>query len=127
VELKDFIKTVLIDLITGVDEAKSALGKQQGSLICAPLGPAYRKEFDLQIDAMGRYYQKVEFDVAVTVAEESTVQGNLKGKAGFIKVLSISADMDGSTNASNSTVSRVKFHVPIALQCTKIMAESESE
>ncbi|CAN5464959.1 hypothetical protein BH10PSE19_BH10PSE19_11160 [soil metagenome] len=119
-ELKDFIKTVLIDLITGVDEAKTELSDQNGSLICAPLGPAYRTEFDMHIDAMGRYYQKVEFDVAVTASDESTMQGKAQGKAGLIKVLSISADIDGSLKYNNSMVSRVKFHVPVALKCAKI-------
>lgn len=73
-ELKDFVKTVLIDLINGVDEAKEELGCD-GSLVCAPIGHTYTEKFGLHFDAMGRYYQKVEFDVAVTAGEESVVEG----------------------------------------------------
>lgn len=122
--LKDFIKTALMDLITGIDEAKNELGKE-GSLICPPIGPAYRKEFDLQMDAMGRHYQKVEFDVAVTAEKNSSCEGNIEGKAGLIKVLNLSADIKGNLNTNNSTVSRVKFHVPIALQCINLKNEEE--
>ncbi len=121
-ELKDFIKTALIDLITGVDEAKLVLKDQGGSFVCPPLGHAYRKEFDLQFDAHGRYYQKVEFDVAVTV--ENTDTGG--AKAG-IKVMGLEASLGGNLTANSSTASRVKFHVPIALQCVKLLNEEQEK
>lgn len=117
-ELKDFIKTVLIDLITGIDEAKNEID-QEGSLICPPIGHAYIEKFNLQMDAMGRHYQKVEFDVAVTAEEKTTINGKIEGKAGLIKVLSMSADVDSGIITNNSTISRIKFHVPIALKCIK--------
>jgi hypothetical protein len=118
-QLKEFVKIALLELISAVDEAKNELDLE-GSLICAPLGPAYTKDFGMKIDAFGRYYQKVEFDIAVTVAEESCVEGTMSAKAGVLKVCGISADLEGSISANNSTVSRVKFHVPIALQCTNL-------
>lgn len=83
-DLKEFIKTVLIDLINGVDEAKEALG-QERSLICPHVAPINSEKFDLKADPQGRYYQKIEFDVAVTVAEEIATNGKVEGKAGFIK------------------------------------------
>ncbi|MFA6036533.1 MAG: hypothetical protein WC748_00255 [Legionellales bacterium] len=117
-ELKDFIKTVLVDLIKGVEEAKNEFQNPEGPLICPPIGSIYTKEFNFQVDAMGNYFQKVEFDVAVTVTGESKIQGKVQGK-GSVTVLSVSADIDGHLNESSSTVSKIKFHVPIALKSTK--------
>ncbi len=79
------------------------------------------------MDAMGRHYQKVEFDVAVTAEEKTTIKGNVEGKAGLIKVLNITAGINGDLNTNNSTVSRVKFHVPIALRCIKITGSHDKE
>lgn len=52
--------------------------------------------------------QDVEFDIAVTVSDE--VSG--KANAG-IKVLSVGIGGEGAKAAKESTVSRVKFTVPI--------------
>ena len=55
----------------------------------------------------------IEFDVAVTAVEATGTEG----KAG-ISVWSIGANMSGKTDKSNSTVSRVKFSVPVGLPYT---------
>jgi hypothetical protein len=113
-ELKDFIKTVLIDVTTGIEEASNAITSER-SLICPAIGHAYVEKFNFQVDGMGRHYQKIEFDVAVTAEEKNTVTENMEGKAG-IKVLSFSTNTNDNASTTNSTVSRVKFHVPIALK-----------
>lgn len=114
-ELKDFIKAALADLIAAVDETKKELGKD-GSLICPPNAPSHNKDIGLFTDKTNTFYQKVEFDIAVTAGEEMTQKGEVAAKIG-IKVLSANANIDSSINSSNLTVSRIKFHVPIGLQC----------
>jgi hypothetical protein len=55
------------------------------------------------------YVQPVEFDVAVTASEKSSVGGK-----GGIKILSVGqVGAEGSTGVERSTVSRVKFSIPI--------------
>src|SRR5690348_109809 len=97
-ELRDFIKTALVDLITGVQEAKSELGKQ-GNLICVVAGPHEAKEHKLH-DSRGYYHQKIEFDVAVTAGDETSISGKADGKIG-IKVLNASASADGKFSSNN--------------------------
>jgi hypothetical protein len=53
---------------------------------------------------------KINFDIAVTVVE-SKESG---GKAG-ISVYSIGAGVTGKTESSSSTVSRIKFEIPVEL------------
>ncbi len=96
-ELKDFVKKVILDLDRAVSEANN--------------------ETDREIRFKGVKEQRtaVEFDVAVTV--ESKDSGNGGGE---IKVWGIvQAGMTTSNELKNSTVSRVTFGVDIS-EYTKI-------
>ncbi len=110
-DLKEFIKTALVDIVEGIEEAKSELDKRANH-ICPPMGSAYANKFEIQLNSFnGIYYQQAEFDVAVTV--ENTTDGG--AKAG-IKVLGfIEANVGRNTSSNSSTISRIKFHVPIGL------------
>lgn len=89
-ELKDFVKNVLIQLDQAVDESR-ALTKRDIRFIGNTQNRA------------------VEFDIAVTVESASE-----KGGGGGIKVLElIKAEGKISSENKNSTVSRIKFGVQI--------------
>ena len=93
-ELKEFTKNVLKDLIDAVEEVRKGSTR------------------DLHL-ASTKDTRTVEFDVAVSV--ENEVSGEISGEiSGGIKVLSffqIKGDTNGSTK--NATISRVKFGVSI--------------
>lgn len=113
-DLKEFIKTALLSIVEGIEEAKNILDATEKN-ICPPMAPAYIDKLKIPLNAgNGFYYQQAEFDVAVTV--ENQTEG--KTKAG-IKVLGIGANIDGSMSSSNTTVSRIKFHVPLGLQAKR--------
>jgi len=46
-DLKEFIKTVLIDIVEGVEQAKMELDKK-ANYICPPMGPAYADKFGIR-------------------------------------------------------------------------------
>ncbi len=108
-DLKSFIKTALIDLVTAIDEAKHELKDPAGSLICPP-SQGLDANLNPKIDS-SHQYQKVEFDLAVSVEEKNTSQGGVG-----IKVLGLAANAGENAISNYSTVSRVKFHVPIGLK-----------
>lgn len=89
-ELKEFVKGVLKDVLDAVNEAK------EGST------------HDMYLTTTGER-RTVEFDIAVTVEDGTTAEG----KAG-IRVLSV---IEGGGNISkeskNSTVSRIQFGVTV--------------
>jgi len=113
--LKDFIKIALTDIVSATEEAKIELDTQLKS-ICPPIGQAYATKFGIQLDdATGMYHQQVTFDVAVTVEH---IAGD-NAKAG-IKVFNlVEANLGKNSSVNNSTVSRIKFHVPIGLSCRR--------
>ncbi len=99
-ELKEFITQTLIQIQEGVQGAISALPQGPGVI-----NPVFSENpNDIGVDNI----QNVEFDVAVTVTDK--MSGG--GKAG-IKVFAIELGGDGSKSVEQSSVSHIKFTVPI--------------
>jgi hypothetical protein len=119
-ELKEFIKTALVDIIQGVYEAKSNLDEQyKYGCICPEAGEGRLTSNELVDNIVTNdqsiiYQQKVDFDIAVTI--ENT--GTKGGKVG-IKVLGLEAGIGKNSDVTNTAVSRIKFHVPVALKSTR--------
>ncbi len=103
-ELKEFVKKVIIDLDRAISEANN------------------ETEREIRFKGVKEQRTAVEFDVAVTV--ESTDSG--KG-GGEIKVWGIGQiGATGSTELKNSTVSRVSFGVDISEQTKKEQKEEDT-
>ena len=106
-DLKTFLKETLIQIAEGVHEAKVGTDKAQvaGGL------PRFVPDLDM-LKKQGFFpvsdglMQMVEFDVAVSATEEGKADGG-------ISVLGIKAG--GDYRASEGSVSRVKFAVPLTL------------
>ncbi|MBX3708279.1 MAG: hypothetical protein KIT56_03530 [Gammaproteobacteria bacterium] len=114
-ELKEFIRQVLSDVVEAVEQTRAALGNENGRSICPVIGPAFATKFGLDFDPVeGRYLQKMEFDVAVTAENTAGIDGKAS-----VKVFGLGLGTDADLKQTNSTVSRIKFHVPIALRCKK--------
>lgn len=97
-ELREFVGTTLKQIIDGVLDAQEYVEK---SGCCAEIVNQF---------PIDRCKTNIEFDLAVTV-ESSTAVG---GKAG-ISVFSIGATAGGQMEELSSTVSRIKFPVPVDL------------
>lgn len=91
-ELKEFVKKVIIDLDEAVTEANNETKRE------------------IRFKGVKEHRTALEFNVAVTVESESSGKGG-----GEIKVWGIGqAGVGVSTEQKNSTVSRVSFGVDIA-------------
>lgn len=90
-ELKQFVKKVIIDLDQAISEANAETSR------------------DVRFKGVKERRTALEFDVAVTVETTDSTTGG-----GEIKVWGIAeAGAKGSTESRNSTVSRVSFGVDI--------------
>lgn len=104
-ELKEFVKKTLLEIVEGVEEAQKAV-KEHGAVV----NPKYVKGDSAQI---GREYvpvQDISFEVGLTTSE---VTGNDKGIGVVLGPLK--AGINGTGNTSESSVTRIKFTVPLAL------------
>lgn len=89
-DLKEFVKSVLVDINAGVDDARKVASR------------------DISFDA-SKEKRTVEFNVAVTVEENSTAGG----KAGVRVLNFVEGGGSISKEARNSTVSHISFGLHI--------------
>lgn len=111
-KLDDFVSETLKQIIRGVVAAQE-FGNSQN----AKINPATAR-FHSSTEGLsycgdtGVPLQHVEFDVAVTVTEENIATD------GGGTVGSISVSPNSSSTSQNSSISRIKFEVPILLPTT---------
>lgn len=106
-ELKEFIKSTLVQVSKGVEEAKIELGyKEVGITI---INPEPKGTINTaSTDGSMKRIELIEFDIALIVEQKS------EGKAGIGVLASIiTAGASTSTGSSNSETHRIKFKVPI--------------
>jgi hypothetical protein len=96
VELREFVERAIGDAVAGV-AASHEVVKQHGG----------------EVYSDGRICM-IDLDVAVTVAE--TTAGTNQGG---IKVWGVGAGIDRHAESSNTSVSRIKFQVPVKLPATE--------
>ncbi len=93
-ELKDFVSQSFQDIANGVIDAQEKL-----------------KETDAIINAFNQVkLRNIEFDIATTAREGKEIEG----KAG-IKIYVASANAGGKSISENSSISRLKFTIPVVL------------
>lgn len=106
-ELKEFVRSTLLEIVEGVSEAQKAL-IEGGST--ALINPGASQDLKRAIVDGRPMLQQVEFDVAVTVTETSEM-----GIGGRLSIVAASIGTQRGRSAESSEVSRVRFHVPITL------------
>lgn len=106
-ELQEFRTEALIQIQRGVQGAIEQFEKEPNKF--GQISPAL--EVDGKIDWM-TYRQNVEFDIAVTVSDKKTDDGKL-GASISIASIGFNAGGQRSHATENSTVSWVKFTIPI--------------
>jgi hypothetical protein len=112
-ELKDFVSESIKQIIDGVNEAKRYADNYD-----AMVNP--RRWSWNSSNVLARYesntgaaIENIEFDVAVTVTEGTNTKGGIGVFVGPVGIGS-----QGQSENSNSSVSRLKFSVPIVLPFT---------
>ncbi len=109
-ELRDFVKETLVQIAEGVSEAQEradSLGAHVNPRLTRSSNYASQQGF---LNSESGAAQVVGFDVALTVTEGTGTKGGIGIFAG-----AVSLGSSGQSSAENSSVSRVKFSVPLAL------------
>lgn len=99
-DLRDFIKTSIVDILGGIEDAAKEFGENTPNL--GGVNPLRQKDVFKT--------EKIAFDIAVSAGSEQ----KSGGKAG-LKIYVVEAGVDGQDTQSESTVSRLQFAVPVAL------------
>jgi hypothetical protein len=107
--LQEFIKTALTDIVAGVGEASLA-AKAHGGAIGSMALYGFTKENEILTDANDRPVARVEFDIALAEANSKDTKGGIGVYLGAVDL-----DSQGASHGEVSTHSRIKFSVPIVL------------
>jgi hypothetical protein len=112
-ELKDFVKSVIVELVTGLSEANDAV-RPSGAIVNPANVFPLKEEFGHLYGHIGetkmrRAVHKIDFDVAVTAAEGKETKGGIG-----IAVATLGLGASGKSDSTQSTTSRIQFSVPIA-------------
>jgi hypothetical protein len=110
-QLKDFISETFKEIVDGVIAAQAYAGPKGARV--SPAGSNCRTDQGALVfwdGATGEVLTVIEFDVAVTTTENSGTKGGIGVFVGPVGIGS-----QGQSSAGNSSISRIKFSVPIHL------------
>lgn len=105
--LEDFIKTALTEIVAGVSAAKIEMQKHGGNTGSIP---AFGDTKGLRTDNSGRQIHLVEFDIALADASATDTKGGIGVFLGTVGLGS-----QGASHGESSSTSRIKFSVPLVL------------
>lgn len=116
-ELKDFIKTAIIDITEAVSELQVEL--KNGAII-NPTLPQGEHGKHLLVGNEVRMIERLNFDIAVTATDKTELNGN--AKVG----ISVFGAKIGTENAEKTeNVSRMTFSIPLLLPATHVKTPKE--
>lgn len=117
-DLKTFVAESLKQIAEGIKEAQEA---DTGAWICPPV----LKNDGVRAEAPNGNYpfiQEVDFDIAVTVTEDSHAEGGAK-----VSVFAVSLGGKTETTSANSSVSRLRFSLPVRWPIAEVPPKSQGK
>lgn len=115
-DLKDFVKQALTEIVAAVHEARAATLDVDGGAKIAPRLSTHAAGASgievAQEDGGGRAFL-VDFDLSVAATEGNEVKAGAGGKVQIMTIFSTKADASGTINDQRVTTQRIKFSVPI--------------
>jgi hypothetical protein len=106
VELREFISTVLVSVVRGVEDAQSELKDSKASI--NPLG--IKAQIALEQNKDTPAFTNVEFEVGVEVQNKDGQGGHVG-----VRIALFRAGVEGKSLTFESHVSRLRFAVPVHL------------
>lgn len=105
-DLREFISTVLVELVRGVEVAQAQLSDSKATI--NPLG--LKAEIALCENKETPQFTNVEFEVAVEVQSKGAHGGSFGVQMAVIKM-----GLDENTSKSEAQINRLRFSVPVHL------------
>lgn len=110
-ELKEFVKETIVQVVEGIDEANAALSEKTAFVASANIQTSKTHQSTVDKEGRHHYVTDLEFDVAVNVQNSETKEG--RGRVEILTILNIGGK--GSCENTSSSTSHIKFSLPLAL------------
>ena len=120
--IQEFVKASIIGIMSGIKEAQKEYDKGNSAfdpIICPAWGPPIS---DIGGSAKGHAdkIHELEFDLAITITEASSTKANGSARVKVIGVYSGELGCLAESTGTQSTISRIRFNVPIRYPLTKL-------
>jgi hypothetical protein len=114
-DLKDFVRESLLEIVAAVQEAQSQTPSGDGGARVAPRLTYQQGIAALLVDNEdgGGQAFVVEFDLSVVVTEATEMKAGGGAKVGIVPVFSAKADASGTANEKRAATQRIRFSVPV--------------
>jgi len=107
--VQEFVKTAIVEIVAGVDEASKAV-ESYGASAGSDKVYGFVKENKVLTDGQGRQVTLVEFDIALKQADSTDTKGSIGVFLG-----SVGLGTQGASHGESESHSRIKFNVPVVL------------
>lgn len=111
-ELKEFIKTALVDIVNAIKETQAEIG---ASATVMPVRSKAFQSFDIAIEGGHEIVSNIDFDIAVTVGSKEGATGDMGGGIQIAQIFNIGARHKEEAENTVQNMSRMKFSIPIVL------------
>ena len=109
-ELKDFIKNVLVDISTAIEESQDVLSQKA---CVAPLVTGGNCTSGIRTSNGYAKISDIDFDVAVTTESKDGTSSEAKGGIKVLDVINLGGGAKDERHNLSQSVSRVRFSIPI--------------
>ena len=120
-ELKEFIKTALMDIVSAVKETQEEV-KEYATI--APLTDSGGEKSSAikQKDGVA-HVSNMDFDVAVTTETKGNTENGIKVGIKVASVFNIGASSKDNATETSQNISRIRFTIPVLLPCSASLDE----
>lgn len=119
-ELKEFIKTALTDIVSAVRETQKEV-KEYATI--APLMTQGEKGSAILMKDGVAHVSNIDFDVAVTTETKENTENGIKAGIKVASVFNLGAGSKGDSTETSQNISRIRFSIPVLLPCSASLDE----
>lgn len=121
-DIQEFVRSSIIGIMSGIQDAQNEFGQGNSAfapLICPAWGPPLS---DIGGSAKGHAdkIHELEFDLAITVTEASSAKANGTTKVEVIGVYAGELGCSTDSSGKQSTISRIRFKIPVRYPLAKL-------
>lgn len=119
-ELREFIKTALVDIVSAVRETQEEV-KDYATI--APLLSGGSNTSAVMMAEGIAHVSNIDFDVAVTTETKENAETGIEAGIKVASIFKLGADSKDVATETSQNISRIRFTIPVLLPCSASLDE----
>lgn len=119
-DLKEFIKTALVDIVSAVRETQEEV-KEYATI--APLMTSSKDTPTIQMKDGVAHISNIDFDVAVITETKENTENGINAGIKVAGIFNAGGGFNNNATDISQNVSRIRFSIPVLLPCSASLDE----